>query len=69
MLILIEKDSSTRMPREVKDIEEARGIAREFPVYIVHDDPTLEPTLLEPEPGEGEAQAAPAKKAGKAKKA
>lgn len=65
MLILIEKDSSTRVPREVKDIEEARGIAREFPVFEVSDDPTqpLTPISAEAPEGEaeGEAEAAPAK--------
>lgn len=38
MQILIEKDSATRVPREVKDIEEAKAIGLQFPVYVVGDD-------------------------------
>jgi len=37
MLILIEKDSATRIPKEVS-ADEAASFAAEFPVYVVNED-------------------------------
>jgi len=37
MLILIEKDSATRIPKEVSAAE-AASFAAEFPVYVVNED-------------------------------
>jgi hypothetical protein len=39
MLILIEKDSATRIPREVRDLEEAQGVAVQgFTVHVQQPD-------------------------------
>lgn len=57
MQILIEKGSATRVPREVKDIEEAKAIGLQFPVYVVADDNSQVPLaayLAETEPQEVE---------------
>lgn len=57
MQILIEKDSATHVPREVKDIEEAKAIGLQFPVYVVADDNSQVPLaayLAEPEAEEAE---------------
>lgn len=42
MLILIEKDSATRVPKECTP-EQAAGFAAEFPVHVVGDDGTTVP--------------------------
>lgn len=44
MHILIIKDSATKVPREVKDMDEARAFASQgFPVEIVNDDGSTSP--------------------------
>lgn len=44
MLILIEKDSATKVPREVRDISEAQVFADQgYPVYVVNADNTNTP--------------------------
>jgi hypothetical protein len=43
MLILIEKDGATRIPKDVKDATEAEGYAADFPVFVVNDDGSSTP--------------------------
>lgn len=42
MLILIEKDSATRIPKDVSE-EEAAVFAEQFPVFVVNDDASTTP--------------------------
>jgi hypothetical protein len=69
MLILIEKDAATRVPKEVADLNEARGyVAQGFTVHLMGDDGTVSP-LPGDEPAATEAvEAAPAAKKPKAAK-
>lgn len=65
MLILIHKDSATKVPREVKDLEEAQSFALQgFPVSVVADggEISLEEALQREEAGKQpeEAVAQPA---------
>lgn len=67
MHILIVKDSATKVPREVKDIDEARAFALQgFPVLVIGEDGTESPLGAEPPkevaPVKAAAKKAPAKK-------
>lgn len=42
MLILIEKDSATRVPKEATE-EQAAEFATQFPVFVVNDDASTTP--------------------------
>lgn len=69
MQILIEKDSATKVPREVADADEARAFAHQgFVVHVVNEDGSTSP-LADEAPAAEEPAAEPAKKAGKGKKA
>lgn len=62
MRILVTKDASTKIPREVADLDEARNIAAQgFHVELLLDDGAAVP-LPEAEQAQAEAPAAPAKK-------
>lgn len=57
MLILIEKDSATRVPKECT-LEEAQALATQFPIHVVNEDgstTTLADHLAAQEPLTGEA--------------
>lgn len=43
MLILIEKDSQTRLPREVADLDEAVALSATYPIHIPMEDGTSKP--------------------------
>lgn len=62
MLILIEKDSATKVPREVADADEARGFEQQgFVVHVVNSDGSTSPLGAAPQPE-------PAEEAPKAKR-
>ncbi len=55
MLILIEKDSATKVPREVADADEARAFEQQgFVVHVVNEDGSTSPLggAPQPEPAE-----------------
>ena len=61
MLILIERDSATKVPKEVKDLDEAQAYAAQgFSVHVVGDDGTAKPlsAVLAEESGTEEEAAA-----------
>ncbi|RYH21009.1 MAG: hypothetical protein EON54_25885 [Alcaligenaceae bacterium] len=68
MLILIQKDSATKVPKEVADLEEAQGFASNGFHVTVQQDDGLYQDLSELTAPETEEEAAPVVKKPAAKK-